>query len=43
MGRVNIEISDDLHKKAKVACAMKDITLIQFINQAIDEKLKRKE
>lgn len=42
MGRVNIEISDDLHKKAKIACVTKGQTLIQFINQAIDEKLKRK-
>jgi predicted HicB family RNase H-like nuclease len=43
MARVNIEVPDELHKKSKVACAIKGITLIEFINQAIDEKLKRKE
>lgn len=43
MARVNIEVDDEVHKKAKVACAIKGITLIEFINQAIDEKLKRKD
>ena len=43
MARVNIEVEDETHKKAKVACAIKGITLIEFINQAIDEKLKRKD
>jgi predicted HicB family RNase H-like nuclease len=43
MARVNIEVEDEIHKKAKVACAIKGITLIEFINQAIDEKLKRKD
>ena len=40
MGRVNVEIVEELHKKMKVACAMKDLTIIEFINKAIEEKLK---
>ena len=40
MGRINIEIPDDVHRVAKAACALEDITLIEFINQAIAEKLK---
>lgn len=42
MGRVNIEILDGVHKKAKIACTLKGITLIEFINEAIKEKLKEK-
>jgi len=41
MGRVNIEIPDEVHQKAKVACALKNKTLIEFINEAISEKLKK--
>ena len=42
MGRVNIEIPEKLHIEAKVFCAEKSITLIEFIKQAIEEKLKKK-
>ena len=42
MGRINIEIADELHKKVKVACALKDSTLIKFINEAVKEKLEKK-
>jgi hypothetical protein len=42
MARVNIEIPDELHKKVKVACAVKEKTLIEFINEAVAEKLKEK-
>jgi len=41
MGRVNIEIPDEVHKKIKVACAVNSITLIEFINQAVEERLAR--
>ena len=41
MGKVNIEIPDEVHKKIKVACAVNSITLIEFINNAVEEKLKR--
>lgn len=42
MGRVNVEIQEELHKKMKVACAVSDKTIIEFINEAIIEKLKKK-
>ena len=42
MGRINIEIAEELHKKAKVECALKGITLIEFIQKAIEEELKKK-
>ena len=42
MGRVNIEIPEEIHKKMKIACAMKDKTVIEFINEAIAEQLKEK-
>lgn len=42
MTRVNIEVKDELHKKAKLAAVLENKTLIEFINDAIDEKLKRK-
>jgi predicted HicB family RNase H-like nuclease len=42
MTRVNIEVNDELHKKAKLASVLEGKTLIEFINQAIEEKLKKK-
>jgi predicted HicB family RNase H-like nuclease len=41
MTRVNIEIPDEVHKKAKVASAMAGISLKDLINAAIEEKLKK--
>ena len=42
MTNVNIEIPDNLHKKAKIRCAIDEITLKEFVIKAIEEKLKRK-
>jgi predicted HicB family RNase H-like nuclease len=42
MTNVNIEIPDELHKKAKINCAIEEITLKDFIIKAIEEKLKKK-
>jgi hypothetical protein len=42
MVRVNIEIPDEIHKRVKVACAFKEKTLIEFVNEAVAEKLKEK-
>jgi predicted HicB family RNase H-like nuclease len=42
LGRVNIEIQEELHRKMKIACAVSDKTIIEFINEAIAEKLKKK-
>ncbi|MEM3126622.1 MAG: plasmid partition protein ParG [Candidatus Woesearchaeota archaeon] len=41
MGRVNIEINDELHKRMKVSCALKEKTIIDFVNKAIKEKLDK--
>jgi len=40
MVNVNIEIPDELHKKAKIKCAMCDITLKEFIIKALEEKIR---
>ncbi len=41
MTRVNIEVEGELHKKAKLASVLEGKTLIEFINEAIAEKLKK--
>jgi len=41
MVRVNIEVDSELHKKAKLISVVKNKTLIQFINEAIKEKVQR--
>ena len=41
MTRVNIEVEDELHKKAKLAAVLENKTLIEFINEAVEEKVKR--
>jgi len=41
MARINIEINDELHKKAKLNCVLQNKTLIQYINEALKEKLDR--
>jgi len=42
MTRINIEVDNELHKKAKLASIQDGKTLIQYINEAIDEKLRKK-
>ena len=41
MTRVNIEVDSELHKKAKLASVIENKTLIEFINDAIREKVKK--
>ena len=41
MARVNIELKDEIHRKAKINSAIKGITLISYINKSIEEKLKK--
>ena len=41
MTRVNIEVEDELHRKAKLASLLENKTLIQFINEAILEKVEK--
>ena len=42
MVNINIEIPDELHKKAKLKSVVEDITLKEFIIKALEEKLKNK-
>ena len=41
MARINIEIKDEIHQKAKINSIMKGITLIKYINESIEEKIKK--
>lgn len=41
MGRINIELDDAVHRKAKAVCALREITLIEFVNQALKEKIAK--
>ncbi len=41
MGRVNISIPDDIHRRIKAVSALKGGTLIDYVNLAIEEKLKK--
>ncbi len=43
MGNINIEISEELHKKAKVHCAMNSINLKDYIIQLLEKKMKNRE
>ena len=43
MTRVNIEIDSEVHKKAKLSAILQNKTLIQYINEAIAEKIKKSE
>ncbi len=42
MANVNITIPDDLHKKIKVACAVQEITLKEYLIEKLRQHLKRK-
>lgn len=41
MVNINIEIPDEIHKKAKLKSVVEDITLKEFIIKALEEKLKK--
>jgi len=41
MPRINIELPSDIHKKVKIAAAVKETTLIEYVTEALAEKLKR--
>ena len=41
MVRINIEVDKDLHKKAKLNSLLQNKTLIQYINEAIKEKVDK--
>jgi len=41
MTRINIEINDELHKKAKLNAILNNKTLIQYIHEALEDKIKK--
>ena len=43
MTRINVEIADETHKKAKLSALLENITLAEYINEAITEKNKKLE
>ena len=42
MGRVNIEIEPEMHKKLKVVCALEEKTIQEYLNLLLKEKLQKK-
>jgi len=43
MTRVNIEIQDEIHKKAKLYSVIHNKTLAEYINEALKEKVEKDE
>lgn len=41
MTRINIEIDNELHKKAKLNALLQNKTLIEYIHEALREKVKK--
>jgi len=41
MTRVNIEIKDELHKKARLNALLQNKTLIEYLHEALEEKIKK--
>lgn len=41
MTRVNIEIPEEVHKKAKIVCAVQGITMKDYLVKALEEKLSK--
>jgi hypothetical protein len=42
MTNINIEIPDDVYKKAKLAAILQDKTVKEFIIQRIEEEIRRR-
>ncbi|MBW3001067.1 toxin-antitoxin system HicB family antitoxin [Candidatus Woesearchaeota archaeon] len=40
MVNINIEVSDELHKKIKLASIMQDITLKEYVIKVLEKKAK---
>ena len=43
MARINIELEQNLHKKAKLHALLKNQTLIEYIHEALNNKTKKDE
>tara|TARA_Y100000310_G_scaffold287478_1_gene312413 strand:+ start:95 stop:244 length:150 start_codon:yes stop_codon:yes gene_type:complete len=41
MTRINIEIENELHKKAKLNALLKNMTLIEYLHEALQDKVKK--
>jgi len=41
MARINIELDSELHKQSKLNALLQNKTLIQYIHEALDEKIKK--
>jgi len=41
MTRINIELNQEIHKKAKLNALLQNKTLIEYIHEALDEKIKK--
>ena len=41
MTRINIELDEEIHKKAKLNALLQNKTLIRYIHEALDEKIKK--
>ena len=41
MKRVNIKLKDDVHTKAKVISVLKDVTLNEYLESAIEASIAR--
>jgi predicted HicB family RNase H-like nuclease len=41
MTRINIELDAELHKKAKLNALLQNKTLIEYLHEALDEKIKK--
>lgn len=41
MGRVNIEIEPETHKKLKIECAIREKTIQDYINELLKKALKK--
>ena len=41
MGRINIELPEELHKKLKVVCAMKGMTIKDYIISTLESEISK--
>jgi len=41
MGRINVRLEDDIHRRAKSISALRGETLVTYVNVAIEFKVKK--
>jgi len=42
MTNINIEIPEELHKKIKLKAVLKDLTIKEFVTNALNKKMTKK-